>query len=224
MLSGLVGCGLANDQAQDQNNTRNVGFNENNPVQIGNSKINERESFDQTDAYGYFKNNNNNNNNVQYRANENVDRDRGDRYNRDIFHDNTEDFNYHGQMNTTIGGIPTKSYDKPEDYHLAERMTDTVNRIKNVNQARVVINGDQVVVSVDSRTGNMRELEARIQQALHRYAKDKNVKVVTDRENFERLSNMNRQYGDGFDEFGATLREGFDTVNRAAERPFRNND
>jgi hypothetical protein len=134
----------------------------------------------------------------------------GDRYNRNIFYTGSDDdFNYHGQMNTTIEGSPTPSYDDQRDAILAMRVTEAVEDINGVDEARAVISKDQIIVGVDTNTTATNELRTAIYRSAKEVADDRNVRIVMTSEDFTQLERLDEQVGEGFNDFSAWMRNIF---------------
>lgn len=127
-----------------------------------------------------------------------------------------------------IGNLTTR--DRSSDIHRAQQIQDQVEGLDGVDDARVIVNGDDVLIGIDTvGTENKERLEKRIEKQVKNMLNSdnevKNVYVTTDKEhlgNMERINN-DLQNGMGLDEVGDTISDMIQDISNAAQRPFQNN-
>lgn len=99
-----------------------------------------------------------------------------------------------------------------------------VKNIDNVNDVHVVSYGNSVVIGVDTNGNNREKLENSIKQRVQRVTGDRDVYVVTDRDQLGRIRTMGERMREGgseaVEEIGATFNAMINDLTRAAKRPF----
>lgn len=246
IFGGLTGCGT-NNEAMDMrynDNFQPVGFytnEENNEdrkytgmgrnvdIDYNRELIGRNVNYDYNDG----TRNTTNNGNLNTRNNGNmfdqVDaRDTGEatpQYDGGDINDRG-DLNYHGQLNSTLNSYPTRSYDDKFDNRLARRMENRIERIENIGNTHVIIDGDRMLVAVDNNEdGNEQNLEREIRTITDRMAPGKTIEVVTDQGTVDRVQIISDELNNGgtIDEFQSDIRGIFDNIGDAVQRPFQNN-
>ena len=102
-----------------------------------------------------------------------------------------EDYNYHGHLNTTFNGVPTRSYNSGYDNVIAQKITDRLEHVANVKDVAAFIDGDYVLVAIDTDLKDSRKLENKVRRIVEGMAIGRNVKVVTDKNMFNHDHNVN---------------------------------
>ncbi|MBU8905489.1 YhcN/YlaJ family sporulation lipoprotein [Desertibacillus haloalkaliphilus] len=126
-----------------------------------------------------------------------------------------------GQAQNRVG-TGTANYHQDYDSQAVQRITDRVNRLDNVNDPRVIVNDNTVVVGIDGDGQDRGRIESQVREAVREVNNDYDVHVVTDRDGVNRIRTMDDRLrgGAAFDEVGATFREMIGDLGRAAQRPF----
>ena len=118
----------------------------------------------------------------------------------------------------------TYNYHRDYDSTLAHKIAKSVQSMSGVRDTRVIVNGNDVVVGIDSTRGDGRDLEHRVKSHVKTMAKGKNVHVVTDRDNYHRIRSVDDRLRDGtpFHQVGSTVTDMITDIGNAAKRPFEN--
>ena len=206
-IIGLTGCGNSNETAvQDQRNdeTIPIGYysNENHDGNGGNAILLEddndgpaTETLDHTLGREREVNRQSvqkmKNNSGIYKIN-----------NRDIANDGeynlgSNDKNYHGHLNNN--DLPTRqSYYTGNDGKLSDQITNEAKRVGNVKDARTVIQDKNIIVGVllNDKT-KADETRRNIKNALEPYADGRNVKVMTNESQYNRIKVINNDLRNG---------------------------
>lgn len=183
-IAALAGCGV-NDQAQNDNSTldqaalytddKNANRNNGAFRYVNDRGFNDQQMVDQVNVL-------NNNNHL------------GDRKGAFSSGPNPNygynDYNYHGQLNTTYNGIPTKSYNTGHENVIAQKITDRIEHVTNVNDVAVIIDGNSILVALDTNEDNNQKIERRVRRIVEGMADGRKVKVVTDKGMFTRVKNV----------------------------------
>lgn len=107
---------------------------------------------------------------------------------------------------------------------MAQRIESRCQTLQGVRDAEVVIHHDDIIIGVQPEQGqNIDKLEAQIKKAVQDQANGKEVHVITDRNHFNRLGEINRGIRDGqpIENFARDLGEMIQDVGRAVTEPFR---
>lgn len=96
------------------------------------------------------------------------------------------DYNYHGHLNTTYNGIPTRSYHSGYDNVIAQKITDRIEHVANVNDVAAIIDGDTIVVVIDTDEKNQQKIENKVYRIVEGMAPGRNIKVITDKSMFNK--------------------------------------
>ncbi|MEN1934929.1 YhcN/YlaJ family sporulation lipoprotein [Paenibacillus sp. 102] len=187
VTSALAACGTPNNKnAMDD---RNATYNY------------ERTSYDNTHPYR---------NNVTRtdRYTDYVTYRNGDRMNNNVYdrRDNVgynyyRDVNYHGQI---ANPYPTRNITMNNSYinndgKTAERITNRVKRMNNVDRVSTVVRGNDVVIAVRPRgaVANETAMANEIRQAVANDVKNRNVYVTVKNDMFDRVDTVNTRLRNG---------------------------
>ncbi|EGL81620.1 Sporulation lipoprotein YhcN/YlaJ-like protein [Caldalkalibacillus thermarum TA2.A1] len=110
------------------------------------------------------------------------------------------------------------------DLRLAQRLADRCQNIQGVRKAEVIVYEDDVIVGVQPERGqNEQELESRVESVLRDQVRGKEIHIITDRDQFNRLGEINRALRDGqpFGNFARDIGDMIQGVGRAVTEPFR---
>ncbi|WP_060665166.1 YhcN/YlaJ family sporulation lipoprotein [Bacillus sp. CHD6a] len=99
----------------------------------------------------------------------------------DTPHYSRTDQNYHGHLNG-IENVGNPSYYNNYDGNLANSIVKRASKVDGVDDARVLINGDEVLVAVNPENGadDTRQLKREVRQAVKPLLKNKDVRVAVD--------------------------------------------
>jgi spore cortex protein len=199
---GLVGCTADNNGAvDDNNNTRPIGYYSNEDTRDNDLGINNRDNAEgpMTDIMDRDGNRDNAGNN-----------------NLGINNDNN------GNNIGMNGGNQTNDNNGQKADQIANRITD----MDNVEDARVIISDENVLVGVDTNDNDANDnMESRIRKSVQNMVNGKDVNVTTDEDMYNRIESVDNdlQNGDGFDEVQSDVQGILDDIGNAVQRPFENN-
>ncbi len=191
VISVLAGCSIDNDESQNRINngqTGQVNFDIHDP------RYNQRNNaFSGITDVGF-------NDQIMVRT------DNGEVIKQDYLGDRSRaysqggsygynDYNYHGQLNTTYNGNPTKSYNTGHDNIVAQKITDRLEHVGGVDDVAAIINGNTILVVIKTNNNNRRTVEENARQIVKGMAVGRAVEVVVDNEMFEQISNNRNQLG-----------------------------
>ncbi|KEK26356.1 YhcN/YlaJ family sporulation lipoprotein [Bacillus gaemokensis] len=187
VTSALAACGTPNDKnAMD---TRNGTYNY------------ERTSYN--DTHPYRNNVTRNDRYTDYVTYRNGNRGNNDIYDRrdNVGYNYYRDVNYHGQI---ANPYPTRNITMNNSYinndgRTAEKITNRVKRMNNVDRVSTVVYGNDVVIAVKPRTAvtNETAMANEIRQAVVNDVKNRNVYVTVKNDMFERVDTMNTRLRNG---------------------------
>lgn len=247
LLGGLVGCNT-NEGAMDNNeNVRpfgyysNEGDNRNTDDRNGNAYIlddndgpltemmdrNTRNNRTHNTRYGAL-NRKEGNQNREGNIEEINDHERyiiGDDGDKDNHH-GTNDLNYHGHLNDEDNTAKSTGYYNNYDGSLAERITERVEGIANVDDVRTVIMGDTILVAIDTNDRNDVNVPDKVRRAVEPLAKGRNINVVTDETTYSRVRNLDNdiRQGNRRETIEADMKDLFRNVDETLRRPFTDNN
>lgn len=101
-----------------------------------------------------------------------------------------DDYNYHGHINTTLNGVPTRSYNSGHDNVVAQKITDRIEHVADVNDVAAIIDGNTILVVIDSDDEDSQAIEQKVHRIVEGMAEGRKVRVVTDKGMFDRKNNM----------------------------------
>ncbi|MBS2969855.1 YhcN/YlaJ family sporulation lipoprotein [Metabacillus sp. KIGAM252] len=165
LLAGLLtACGNGKDNAMDYNdNTQPIGMY---------SNEHDGKNKDHADNDGPIT--------------EMMDGDRNDRPTR-----------VSNNSNMDNQGVPIADNDRNEngyysdrDQNLAEKVSDKISKMKNVDDARTVVTEDNVIVAVDTNDKNNKNVKNAIIKETEKLANGRNVDVFTDEGSFNRVKQI----------------------------------
>ncbi|MCI0763567.1 YhcN/YlaJ family sporulation lipoprotein [Bacillus sp. TL12] len=187
VTSALAACGTPNNNnaMDDRNATYNyerTSYDDTRPY---------RNNVTRTDRYTdyvTYRNGDRMNNNV-YDRRDNV----GYNYYRDV--------NYHGQI---ANPYPTRNITMNNSYinndgKTAERITNRVKRMNNVDRVSTVVRGNDIVIAVKPRgaVANETAMANEIRQAVANDVKNRNVYVTVKNDMFDRVDTVNTRLRNG---------------------------
>ncbi|MGM0874406.1 MAG: YhcN/YlaJ family sporulation lipoprotein [Bacillota bacterium] len=128
------------------------------------------------------------------------------------------DANYHGHLNE-IG------YNNRGDGEISQKVKNAVEKMDNVDEARVVVTDDNILVAVDTNDRNDASLKDKITSNLRKMADGRNIQVVTDEGTFTRIRNIDNDIQNGVDRetIDTDVGELMDDLGDAIQRPFNGN-
>lgn len=178
----LTGCGV-NQSAQDENSSlQQVGF-----------YSNDKNANQDSGAFRYINDRGFNDqhmvNQVRNAGNDSGEHD-GAFSKQGRGHYGYGDYNYHGHLNTTFNGVPTRSYNTGHDNIVAQKITDRLEHVANVNDVAAIIDGNTILVVIDTDDENTQAIEKKVRQIVEGMAIGREVKVITDKGMFDRQDKM----------------------------------
>lgn len=187
VTSALAACGTPdnNNAMDDRNATYNYERTSYDDIRPYRNNVTRTDRY--TD-YVTYRNGNRMNNNVYDRRD-----DVGYNYYRDV--------NYHGQI---ANPYPTRNITMNNSYinndgRTAERITNRVKRMNNVERVSTVVRGDDVVIAVKPRGAvtNETAMTNEIRQAVAQDVRNRNVYVTVKNDMFDRVDAMNTRLRNG---------------------------
>jgi len=121
-------------------------------------------------------------------------------------------------------GDRTLGYDATGGLSLADLLQDRCENVPGVEDAQVVVYKDDVLVGVQAERGaDENQIESRIKSALNGQVDGKEIHVITDEEQYQRLGEINQGIRDGqpLTDFARDLGDMLNDLGRAATEPFR---
>lgn len=110
----------------------------------------------------------------------------------------------------------------------ATQISNEVNKIKGVTYAGTLINGNTVVVGVNTTSAAPKKatLDHKVRNIVQKYVGNRNVQVVTDATTVNRIKNVGYKITNGTAgtrEISSDVRAIFNDLGNAVKRPFQNN-
>ncbi|MFC4618135.1 YhcN/YlaJ family sporulation lipoprotein [Camelliibacillus cellulosilyticus] len=114
------------------------------------------------------------------------------------------------------------------DTELSRRIASHVTRLSGVKDASVLVNGNTVIVGVTPKANvrNTQTLDEQVRTVAKGFARDKQIRVVTDRNIVRRIANVNARMDNGTAgtrEIRSDIQGIINDIANAAKRPFQNN-
>lgn len=107
-------------------------------------------------------------------------------------HDNryqNSDLNYHGHLNTTGHSAETNQYNAD----LSQRIERSVDRVENVEDARAIVYGDDVLIAAKlMNANNEKETIQAIKKEANAFVSGRKIKVATDEKTYTRIATMDK--------------------------------
>ena len=113
------------------------------------------------------------------------------------------------------------NYHKDYDSQTAQNIANHVVRINGVDDCRVIVHNDDVVVGVEANK-NADQVQQKVERTVQKLADGKNIHVVTDTDIVGRIRTMDDQLrtGTAFDEVTDTFTDMLGDLGNAVQRPF----
>ncbi len=139
------------------------------------------------------------------------------------------DRNYHGHINGKNHNNDNQV--RPYGYyndngHLVRKISKRASKVKNVEDARVIVTDDNVLVAVDTNDNNNRNnIQNEVKNAIQPLVGNRNINVVTDEGTFTRVRNIdnNIRNGNKRETIDADIKDLFDNIGNTIKEPFTNN-
>ncbi|WP_165763715.1 YhcN/YlaJ family sporulation lipoprotein [Halalkalibacter urbisdiaboli] len=130
--------------------------------------------------------------------------------------------NMGAQNNGTQGRQGTANYHRDYDSRTAQQIVSRVQNMNGVDDVRVIVHGNDVVVGIDSDNNNAQQVEQKVERKVKGLVKGKDVHVVTDNDTVGQIRTMDDRLrtGAAFEEVGATFNDMINDLARAVQRPF----
>ncbi|UAL51168.1 MULTISPECIES: YhcN/YlaJ family sporulation lipoprotein [Metabacillus] len=126
------------------------------------------------------------------------------------------DENYHGQVKQV-------NYYSDKEEAIAKNVSEKASDVKEVDDVRTVVNGDQVLVAIDTDDKNDKNVKDAVLNAVRPAAKGKEVQVVTDEGTFSRVRTINDNIENGQPKktIDTDIRDLFDDMGNVMREPFQ---
>ncbi|MCH1626545.1 YhcN/YlaJ family sporulation lipoprotein [Ferdinandcohnia quinoae] len=161
--------------------------------------------------------NNNRNNNAGIMNDRNTNRVRND--------GNDADLNYHGHLNDNNARVRSAGYYNNYDGKLAKKIANRASKVANVDDARVLVTKDNIIVAVDTSDNNDNNVKNDVRKAVQSLANGKNINIITDEGTFTRVRDIdnNIRNGNTRDTIDTDIKNLLDNIGDTLSRPFNNN-
>lgn len=123
------------------------------------------------------------------------------------------------------------NYDNGDQYvydtEATRRIASQVNRLSGVDDAHALINGNTVVIGIDTNddNANTQDIEEKVRTTAKSLVRDKNIRVVSDESIVNRIGDVYDKVDNGnTDEVQSDIRGIMQDIGNAAKRPFENNN
>lgn len=216
---------------------RNGNNNGNNNTRYGTLNRDNNNNRNDNNRFGTLNKDNNNNSGIFNRDNNNngrnntiLNRDRnlmdGNGAKRDNNRFSRGDANYHGHVNDNNDRRNSTGYTNNYDGDLVRRITDRAEQVKNVDDVRAVVMGNNIIVAVDTDDKNDKNVKDEVRNVVQTLAKGKNINVVTDEATFSRVRNLDNDIreGNSRDTINTDMNDLFENIGDTIRRPFTNNN
>ncbi|MCA0171718.1 YhcN/YlaJ family sporulation lipoprotein [Bacillus sp. RAR_GA_16] len=175
---------------------------------------------DSTRPIGYYTSDNNNGDYREGPVTDMVDRD----YANGVKDPDKKQIDKRNGMNGP-GYMRTDDNYSGYDNELSTRLAKRINKLKNVDDSRVIVYGDQIMIGVDTNDKNDVDVKDKVRSEVAKVTKQKNISISTDEDVFGRMGDVNNRLadGDGFEEVQSDVNAILNDIGNAAKRPFENN-
>lgn len=218
LTTGLTACngneGALNNNGEYNNNTRPIGYYSNENTDVDNEGPITEMMDGMNDEDNYFRrvNDRYDNRNMSNPTVPLGDRDNG------LVRDNRfshGDANYHGHLNEV-------GYYNRGDGAISDKVKNAVEKIDNVDDARVLVTDDNVLVAVDTHDRNDADMKEKITSEIRKMTEGRNVQIVTDEGTFTRIRNIDNDIRNGGDRetIDNDVNKLMDDLGDAVQRPF----
>ena len=114
------------------------------------------------------------------------------------------------------------------DNRTATKISNQVNKIRGIRYAGTLINGNSVVVGVNTTSGapSKATLNKKVTNIVQKYVGNRNVRVVTDAKTVSRITTVGNKITNGSAgtrEISSDVRAIFGDLGNVIQRPFQNN-
>ncbi|HSU78893.1 MAG TPA: YhcN/YlaJ family sporulation lipoprotein [Candidatus Angelobacter sp.] len=105
----------------------------------------------------------------------------------------------YGPQNDVNNGLTNQSDQFAWDNPTARRISSQVNRLKGVKDSSVLITGDSVIIGVQTSPGAPppQTMEQQVRGIVKSYVRDKHIRVVTNKNIVNRMSDVNLKMDTG---------------------------
>ncbi|MEH7236167.1 YhcN/YlaJ family sporulation lipoprotein [Bacillus sp. JJ1562] len=134
------------------------------------------------------------------------------------------DRNYSSHLNDNNHKVHTYGYYK-DNGNLVRKIAERAATVKNVEDARVIVTNDNVLVAVDTNDNNNRNnVQNAVEKAVAPLAGNRNVNVVTDEGTFTRVRDIDNDIRNGNrrETIDADIKDLFNNMGNTIKAPFRN--
>ncbi len=136
------------------------------------------------------------------------------------------DTNYHSHLNDNNHKVQTYGYYN-DNGNLVRKISERASKVKNVDDARVIVTDDNVLVAVDTNdNSNRNNVQDAVERAVQPLAGKRNVNVVTDEGTFTRVRDIDNDIRNGNrrETIDADIKDLFDNIGDAIREPFTNHN
>ncbi|MCC3356577.1 YhcN/YlaJ family sporulation lipoprotein [Bacillus sp. REN16] len=136
------------------------------------------------------------------------------------------DQNYHSHLNDNNHKVQTYGYYN-DNGNLVRKISERAEKVKNVEDARVIVTDDNVLIAVDTNDNNNRNnVQNAVEKAVAPLAGNRNVNVVTDEGTFTRVRDIdnNIRNGNRRETIDADIKDLFDNIGNTIKAPFTNHN
>ncbi|WP_197089576.1 YhcN/YlaJ family sporulation lipoprotein [Bacillus sp. SA1-12] len=217
LTSGLTACNN-NEGALDtryNDNTQPMGYYSNEDTNVDNEGPVTEMMDGANNENNYFRRVNNRNANMDNPTAPLGDQDDG------LVRDNRfrrTDTNYHGHLNQ-------QGNNDRDDNEISRKVRASVEKMNNIDDARVLITENNILVAVQTDTAADDKLKNKIKNNVRKMADGRDVQVVTDQGTFNRVRNIDNNIQNGVDRtrIDNDINNLMNDLGNAVQRPFNGN-
>ncbi len=108
------------------------------------------------------------------------------------------DRNYHGHLSARQNPAGQKTYNRENRGNESEQITNRVNELHNVKEAQTIISDETVVIGVLlEKNEKAHETKKNVQDVIQAQVKEKQVTVLTNESQFNRMKVINNELKNG---------------------------
>ncbi|WP_010678271.1 YhcN/YlaJ family sporulation lipoprotein [Bacillus timonensis] len=136
------------------------------------------------------------------------------------------DRNYHSHLNDNNHQVQTYGY-YDDNGKLVRKISERASKVKNVDDARVIVTDDNVLVAVDTNdNSNRNNVQNAVEKAVAPLAGDRNVNVVTDEGTFTRVRDIDNDIRNGNrrETIDTDIKDLFNNIGNTLKAPFTNHN
>lgn len=151
-------------------------------------------------------------------------RDNGRRYNdvdQNMIRKRNDHRNNDRIRGQNVNNENERSYFDGKDGRLAREISKSLAGVEGIRNSHVIVYENDIIIGVE-HDGNKEKIKRAIRNRVKKRAEDRDIHIVTDRENVKNIRGLNRRLesGEPFEALGETVDEILNSLGNAVQRPF----